>query len=148
MQKSTVLVKSVLAAAFAEMSLGISRHCKTAHFRVDLTFTCRTGLAYLQIKRTARVRVKSPTDKILLNYRCYDLYPLSCELDLQLWNKSSLQDQSYLKNMHSVLPQHCREIKSLCLLCVNLRSYSVTKPHIDSFILPSMHYMATCFQQQ
>ena len=131
MQKSTVLVKSVLAAAFAEMSLGISRHCKTAHFRVDLTFTCRTGLAYLQIKRTARVRVKSRTDKILLNYRCYDLYPLSCELDLQLWNKSSLQGQSYLKkNMHTAFPQHGREIKSLCLLSLNLRPYSVTSPHI------------------
>ena len=143
MQKSTVLVKSVLAADFAEMSLGISRHCKTAHFRVDLTFTCRTGLAYLLINRTARVRVKSRTDKTLLNYRCYDLPPPSCELDLQLWNKSSLQDQSYLKNMDTALPQHGREIKSLGLLSIDLRSYSVANPHIDSIILSSMHNMPT-----
>ena len=148
MQKWALLVLSVLAADFAEMSLGISRHCKTTHFRVDLTFTCKTGLAYLQIKRSAWIRVKSRTDKILLNYRCYDLHPLFCEPDLQLWNKSSLQDQLYLKIMHTAFPQHGREIKGLCLFSVNVRPYSVKNPHINSFILPRMHYMPTCFQQK
>ena len=50
--------------------------------------------------------------------------------------------------MHTALPQHGREIKGLCLFSVNVRPYSVRNPHIDSFILPSMHYMPTCFQQK
>ena len=139
---------SVLAADFAEMSLGISwtlqNHSLSS--RLDLHLQNRVGISANQA-HCQGPRQKSHR-KILLNYRCSDLCLPSCELDLQLWNKSSLQDQSYLKNMHSVLAQHGREIKSLCLLCLNLRPYSVTKPHIDSFILPSMHYMATCFQQK
>ena len=50
--------------------------------------------------------------------------------------------------MHTALPQHGREIKGLCLFSVNVCPYSVKNPHIDSFILPSMHYMPTCFQQK
>ena len=50
--------------------------------------------------------------------------------------------------MHTALPQHGREIKGLCLFSVNVRPYSVKNPHIDSFILRSMHYMPTCFQQK
>ena len=112
--------------------------------RLDLHLQNRVGISANQA-HCQGPRQKSHR-KILLNYRCSDLCLPSCELDLQLWNKSSLQDQSYLKNMDTALPRHGREIKSLGPLSIDLRSYSVANPHIDSIILLSMHNMPTCLQ--
>ena len=148
MQKWALLVLSVLAADFAEMSLGISwtlqNHSLSS--RLDLHLQNRVGISANQAQcldpRQKSHRQNTSELSVLW------LTPFFCELDLQLWNKSSLQDQLYLKIMHTAFPQHGREIKGLCLFSVNVRPYSVKNPHIDSFILPSMHYMPTCFQQK